>query len=1102
MEENTEKKVLIDVEIKATEALKNYAALKIAADDLKKEQAALKKEMSEVDTSTDEGAELLKQLREEYEALGQQIKAYDKEAKAQETTIQKNIQLRSAQEGSINQLRRQLELAAVEWTRMEGSADASTEELQAQQQAVAKLKDRLNKAEQAYGTFTGQVGNYAIAGKSLRTEMKELAETLTRMKLAGEENTEQFRTMTEHLAELRDAFSDVSQGANQLASDTNQLDAASQILNVAAGAFAGLQAVIASGTEASDEYLEVMKNMQIALTALGALSAIQGSIQRQTIAYRTAEILLQKIGINQTLRQAAAEAALNKVKTSGSIVTKALAAAHWLWNAALAANPVILIATAIIALIVGVTALMKAFDSSARAEKEAAKASEAYEKQAQKTAAAVSEINNRQKNETAERNNRLREEIIELKKNGAASEQIAKVKAKAEQDLRDAAVKASQERVKQQQAEQKAMEKSLQAEQKVLSVYLKKKGEQSDKYREQKKRLDELVQSLQNLKQAQADELQTQIDANLSSVEAGQEAAERQRKIYRDNALKAVEMQKKQQEEQNKLVEIGLSQDFLIRRKWEEKKFLQRQEADRKTLKLQRSFGQITADEYKSQSELMATQEKTFRENQLKELQDYYVRQGRALVSMLGLSVDDRIKSVEEKYRKASEELQKLTSSPKPEQMKGQSNEDYKKEFAEWESIQLDKARIEYELERNRAQEIERIREDNLSKILSNIESVTYKSYDDELAKYTDNEREKNRISIEMAEQAMLSKKVALQKQLSAGAISQADYDREIYASEAEVRALRHEQNQIALNAELLSESENAKARYEAKKAYLEKEMALYAGNADRQKELAAELAEAEKEYLESRISAFEEWSWKVTEVMSGVNSLMSELEASQMQAFEADNEKKKEKLKERLDKGYIGQKEYDKKIAELDKEAEKKKAEIARKQAIREKLMGAFQIAINTAMGIMKTIGTIGMPLAIPLVAITAAAGALQLAAVLSKPIPKAAKGKRITGPSHAEGGVLVEAEGGEMIINKRSAAMFAPLLSAINEAGGGVPFSRPLSDGGYSARHASSAGVTLGDMRAALAEAVSQIRVVATVEDIRREDANYMQIRNRARY
>lgn len=52
-----------------------------------------------------------------------------------------------------------------------------------------------------------------------------------------------------------------------------------------------------------------------------------------------------------------------------------------------------------------------------------------------------------------------------------------------------------------------------------------------------------------------------------------------------------------------------------------------------------------------------------------------------------------------------------------------------------------------------------------------------------------------------------------------------------------------------------------------------------------------------------------------------------------------------------------------------------------------------------------------------------------------------KAADGGLIYGNSHANGGVIIEAEGGEAIINKKSTAMFAPQLSAINQAMGGKP-------------------------------------------------------------
>lgn len=54
----------------------------------------------------------------------------------------------------------------------------------------------------------------------------------------------------------------------------------------------------------------------------------------------------------------------------------------------------------------------------------------------------------------------------------------------------------------------------------------------------------------------------------------------------------------------------------------------------------------------------------------------------------------------------------------------------------------------------------------------------------------------------------------------------------------------------------------------------------------------------------------------------------------------------------------------------------------------------------------------------------------------------PKAERGMLIRGRSHAQGGTLIEAEDNESIINKNSTQRFKPLLSAINQAGGGVSF------------------------------------------------------------
>lgn len=53
-------------------------------------------------------------------------------------------------------------------------------------------------------------------------------------------------------------------------------------------------------------------------------------------------------------------------------------------------------------------------------------------------------------------------------------------------------------------------------------------------------------------------------------------------------------------------------------------------------------------------------------------------------------------------------------------------------------------------------------------------------------------------------------------------------------------------------------------------------------------------------------------------------------------------------------------------------------------------------------------------------------------------------ANGGMIGGKRHAEGGTLIEAEAGEAIMTRGAVTMFAPLLSQLNQLGGGTSFSR----------------------------------------------------------
>ena len=52
--------------------------------------------------------------------------------------------------------------------------------------------------------------------------------------------------------------------------------------------------------------------------------------------------------------------------------------------------------------------------------------------------------------------------------------------------------------------------------------------------------------------------------------------------------------------------------------------------------------------------------------------------------------------------------------------------------------------------------------------------------------------------------------------------------------------------------------------------------------------------------------------------------------------------------------------------------------------------------------------------------------------------------EGGMIEGPRHAGGGVMINAEGGEAVMTRGAVTMFAPLLSAMNQMGGGTSFSQ----------------------------------------------------------
>ena len=157
-------------------------------------------------------------------------------------------------------------------------------------------------------------------------------------------------------------------------------------------------------------------------------------------------------------------------------------------------------------------------------------------------------------------------------------------------------------------------------------------------------------------------------------------------------------------------------------------------------------------------------------------------------------------------------------------------------------------------------------------------------------------------------------------------------------------------------------------------------------------------------------------------------------------QAFKNQNrridegvEREVEALNLKKQAGEITEEEFNKKRLEIDKKAFKDRKRLSQGENV-----------IDFAVAAGKTLASFGFtPQGLAALIPLGIQAATQSAIIASQ---KFEKGGVINGPSHAFGGVNIgnnqEAEGGEAIINKRSTAKHFNLLSAINQDGGGVPF------------------------------------------------------------
>jgi len=157
-----------------------------------------------------------------------------------------------------------------------------------------------------------------------------------------------------------------------------------------------------------------------------------------------------------------------------------------------------------------------------------------------------------------------------------------------------------------------------------------------------------------------------------------------------------------------------------------------------------------------------------------------------------------------------------------------------------------------------------------------------------------------------------------------------------------------------------------------------------------------------------------------------------------ELQEFERNQRQKEERLRRQLDTGRLNQRQYNRAVEEMEKETQRKRAEMEYKTAKREKEMMMAQIVLNTAAGVAKALAQGGLVLGVPWAAIVGAMGAIQLGIAAATPLPAKGFEKGLYPVQREQDGKMFNAGyGGET----RSGLVNKPTMFLAGEGGAARP-------------------------------------------------------------
>ena len=283
--------------------------------------------------------------------------------------------------GSYQQLSLQLERLKMAQKQLNEEEKRGAEG-KALEKEIQELDAHLKDLAADMGEFQRNVGNYAVAANNMKGTLRQLTEEIAQLTLqyqelsdeeqrsdVGMQMRDKITQLTEEAGKYRDIVSDVKQSISASASDTRLFDSLIEAGQVFAATMGVAETACRALGMSEDSLQQSMLKVQQAMQAVQALQVIQNTLQKQSNLMKGIAILQSKAAAQAAKMEAAATA-------SATGATKAQTVAQAAFNLVAKANPYVLLATAILAvigLVVGYTAATK---DATKADEEAKKAAD------------------------------------------------------------------------------------------------------------------------------------------------------------------------------------------------------------------------------------------------------------------------------------------------------------------------------------------------------------------------------------------------------------------------------------------------------------------------------------------------------------------------------------------------------------------------------------------------------------------------------------------------------------------------------------------------------------------------------------------------------